>query len=163
MSTALMKITAKAKQIRKAHPSIQWTSAIKQASATLRREGKIGSTKKVSRSAPKKRTRKKKPAKKLRQTGTSNKFYDEQRSAKAPGKRKSRTGRTYHENRKNRSDMPGSLTGVSSSRLMGAVREQLKSTLGRLYVQRDMSKLKRDKKKYQKQITETKRKITKYK
>lgn len=34
------------------------------------------------------------------------------RSAEAPGKRRSETGRVYYEYRKNRSDKPGSLTGI---------------------------------------------------
>ena len=49
---------------------------------------------------------------KVRQTGTSNKKKDKRVQAKKPGKRKSATGRTYYERRKNRSDKPGSLLGV---------------------------------------------------
>jgi len=49
-----------------------------------------------------------KPAAK-KQTGTSNKARDLKRTAKAPGKRKSASGRTYYESRKNRSDRPGTL------------------------------------------------------
>lgn len=51
-----------------------------------------------------------KPAAK-KQTGTSNKARDIKRTAKAPGKRKSASGRTYYESRKNRSDKPGQLLG----------------------------------------------------
>lgn len=47
-----------------------------------------------------------------RQTGNSNKRFDEMKKAKAPGKRKSATGNTYYEYRRNRSDMPGSLSGI---------------------------------------------------
>ena len=36
------------------------------------------------------------------------------RKAKSPGKRVSASGGVYYERRKNRSDMPGSLTGVNS-------------------------------------------------
>lgn len=103
MKTTLQKITAKAKQIRKARPSLKWTDAIKAASKS------ISGTKK--KAAPKK----KKAVKKLdvnRQTGDSNKFYDEAVKAKQPGKRKSATGKIYYERRKNRSDKPGSLTGI---------------------------------------------------
>lgn len=49
-----------------------------------------------------------KPAAK-KQTGSSNKARDIKRAAKAPGKRKSASGRTYYESRKNRSDRPGTL------------------------------------------------------
>jgi hypothetical protein len=44
------------------------------------------------------------------QIGKSSKYYDERRGAIAPGKRISRTGKTYWETRKNRSDMTGSNT-----------------------------------------------------
>jgi len=43
------------------------------------------------------------------QVGRSVKRYDVMRSAKPPGWRRSKTGRVYFENRKNRSDMPGTL------------------------------------------------------
>jgi hypothetical protein len=49
----LKAITTKAKQIRKAHPNMKWTSAIKEASRLLRGK-KIGAKRK---SAPKKRRR----------------------------------------------------------------------------------------------------------
>jgi hypothetical protein len=42
-----------------------------------------------------------------KQTGSSNRKYDSMRKAKAPGKRKSRSGNTYIETRKNRSDAKG--------------------------------------------------------
>jgi len=47
-----------------------------------------------------------------RQTGTSNIEKDFAKKAKAPGKRKSSTGKTYYERRANRSDKPGSLLGI---------------------------------------------------
>lgn len=47
------------------------------------------------------------------QTGNSVSFYDKKRKAKAPGKRKSKSGNVYYERRKNRSDKPGSLSGVA--------------------------------------------------
>ena len=43
------------------------------------------------------------------QTGRSISRYDRMRSAKAPGWRVSKSGRKYFENRKNRSDVPGTL------------------------------------------------------
>ena len=48
------------------------------------------------------------------QTGKSDKSRDEQREALKPGKRKSRSGVTYFERRKNRTDMPGKLTGTGT-------------------------------------------------
>lgn len=45
--------------------------------------------------------------KKYHQTGKSNLFLDQRLSAKRPGYRKSDSDKTYYENRKNRSDMPG--------------------------------------------------------
>ena len=41
------------------------------------------------------------------QTGTSNKKRDKVRKALPPGKRISRTGKTYYEYRRNRTDMLG--------------------------------------------------------
>lgn len=49
---------------------------------------------------------------KVRQTGTSTRKADAKRKAKAPGKRRSKSGNTYSEYRKNRSDKPGKLTGT---------------------------------------------------
>ncbi len=43
----------------------------------------------------------------LDQVGTSNVKADAARKALAPGKRISRTGKTYWESRRNRSDSPG--------------------------------------------------------
>lgn len=156
MSATLKKITTRAKQIYKKRPGMKWTNAVKQASGELKRSGAIGATKKK---AP---AKKEVVKKEYRQTGTSNKFYDEQRTAKAPGKRKSATGKTYYERRRNRSDMPGTLAGVSMAKLNGAMLGKLTTKLGELYVKRDMTNGKRDKRKIQKQITETKRTITKY-
>lgn len=59
----------------------------------------------------KKTTRRKRVSptyKRKRQTGSSNKDADKRLKAKAPGKRKSSSGATYCEYRKNRSDKPGS-------------------------------------------------------
>jgi coproporphyrinogen III oxidase-like Fe-S oxidoreductase len=44
---------------------------------------------------------------KYHQTGKSNVAMDKRIKAKKPGKRKSKHNKTYYENRKNRSDMPG--------------------------------------------------------
>lgn len=51
---------------------------------------------------------------KNRQTGSSNRKADRKRKAKSPGKRLSRSRRVYYERRKNRTDKPGSLTGIKS-------------------------------------------------
>lgn len=63
------------------------------------------------KAAPKKRTSTKPKAKpaKIRQSGKSNKALDAKRKAKPPGKRRSKSGKTYYESRRNRSDMPGFL------------------------------------------------------
>lgn len=116
-STALKKIITRAKKIRKIHKSMTWKSAVKKASAEYN-SGKIGSARKSHR-----------------QTGTSVKKKDAKRKAKAPGKRRSRTGRTYIERRKNRSDVPGKLTGVSVPQLRSAMRSQLNEKLGKAMVQ----------------------------
>lgn len=57
----------------------------------------------------------------FRQTGTSNKVWDEKKKALAPGKRKSATGKSYTERRANRSDMPGSLTGIKGLKKLSGV------------------------------------------
>lgn len=59
-----------------------------------------------------------------RQTGTSVKSKDKQRTALAPGKRttgKGKSKHTYYERRANRSDKPGQLLGI------GAVKSDLSS------------------------------------
>lgn len=91
--------------------------------------------------------------KKYKQTGTSNRRADSQRKAKRPGKRKSTSGRTYTETRKNRSDMPGKLTGASPAALKGALRGQLKGSIDKAVLGKFYAKKKRDKKRYQKIIT----------
>lgn len=103
MPSALKKISTRAKQLQKKHPNTKWTSLIKRASKDYR-TGKLGSV-----------TKKKKNS--SRQTGTSNKNYDQQRTARPPGPRKPAGGKkvTYYERRKNRSDKPGSLTGGMKS------------------------------------------------
>lgn len=56
-SNTLQKITTRAKQIRKAHPSMKWSSAVKKAGAEYR-GGKISGTrkKKSAGSAPRKKS-----------------------------------------------------------------------------------------------------------
>jgi hypothetical protein len=107
-SAALKKITTRAKQIRRKRPGMKWKTAIKEAGAEYR-GGRLGT-----------------PKNKYRQTGTSDKKRDEERRAIKPGKRRttSRSGKKtyYYERRKNRSDMPGKLTGTKTS---GAYNEMI--------------------------------------
>lgn len=109
-------ISKLAKKIRK--PGEAWTGAIKRASKQI--SGTVASSR-VKRSAPGKRKsvpKKKssyKPRKKIHQTGSSSVKLDKRVKAKAPGKRKSAAGKTYYEFRKNRTDMPGKLTGTGSA------------------------------------------------
>lgn len=111
--TQLQKITKKAKQIRR--PGEKWTSAIKRAS-------KMVPSLSPSSKPAKKKARKKKAARKkadYHQTGKRKSLArDKQIRAKAPGKRRVKTGsgsHTYYERRANRSDKPGSLTGLNSA------------------------------------------------
>ena len=64
-----------------------------------------------SKAAKKKTVAKIVKKKTIKQTGTSNKAYDKRFSAKPPGKRKSKSGNIYTENRANRSDK-GRLLGI---------------------------------------------------
>lgn len=105
VSPALKWIVAEAKRLQKKdHSRHAWSQYIKEAGKAYRAKGhkKVGAPKKV----------------KYRQTGKSNKKRDVQRKAKAPGKRTVNKGKrsehTYTERRKNRSDMPGQLTGAAS-------------------------------------------------
>jgi hypothetical protein len=58
--------------------------------------------------------RRKTTVKRKWQTGSSNRKRDAERSARPPGKRKSRSGNVYTERRRNRTDMPGKLTGTGN-------------------------------------------------
>lgn len=160
MSNIIKQISARAKQIRKAHPSMKWTNAIKQASKELKGKSKPGSTRKKSGTAAKKKAAKKVS---LHQTGSSNKKRDRKRVARTPGKRVSKTGKVYYERRKNRSDKPGSLSGVSASTLKSALRVQLEERLGKSFVQMNKATTKRAKKKIQKNITSIKAELRKLK
>jgi hypothetical protein len=152
MANHLQKITTRAKQIHRAHPKKKWTDCIKQASKELKRGGKIGTAKTANRS---------------RQTGRSNKKRDEERSAQTPGKRlvKSASGEShvYYERRKNRSDAPGKLSGVSTAKMKSVLRNRLQEKLGKDFVQKTFAKTKRAKQKIQKDITSTIREIKKLK
>lgn len=150
MKTHLNKITDRAKQIRRIHPKMKWTDAIKKASKELK-----GKTK----AAPKKTVRRKS----IYQTGSSNKSFDSARKAKPPGKRLSKSGKVYYEHRKNRSDMPGSLTGISQAKLIGEIKQRVEGTMGRAYVNLSNAKKAAEKKAYKKIISECKIKLRKLK
>lgn len=79
--------------------------------------------------SPKKETTTK-SALSTRQTGSSNKNKDEMKKAKAPGKRKSASGKTYYERRANRSDKPGSLLGILSGNIYN-VRDSLERDISK--------------------------------
>lgn len=119
VSKTLAAITTRAKKIRGKNKNIAWIAAVKTASKQLRSEGKIGKAKPT----------KKAPVKKLHQTGTSDKSRDEQRTAQTPGKHIVKHGRKkttkYYEYRKNRSDMPGKLTGTNNKSIVVAQLNEL--------------------------------------
>lgn len=123
----VQKISRRAKQIRKKGEA--WTDAIKRASKQLQ-SGTVSSSRRSSAPGKKRKTvphKKKgyKPTKPVHQTGTSSRSRDKLVKAKPPGKRRSKGGKTYYEYRKNRSDMPGKLTGMSKSVNGSAYREMI--------------------------------------
>jgi len=144
--TTLEKIQKEAKKIRAKNKNIAWTAAIKKASENLRKNGQIG---------------KEKVKDKTRQTGSSVKHYDEMKNALPPGKRKSATDKIYYERRKNRSDKPGSLTGVGEAKLMSELKKKIGQDLGTAYVLRDFAKTKKMKNAYNKKITILRAKLRK--
>lgn len=90
-------IFKEAKKIQKQHPRLTWQQSIQKASKAHKKVGAV-----------------KKKKTKFRQTGSSSTPADAMRRAKRPGKRKTASGSTYTERRKNRSDVPFSLTGIKS-------------------------------------------------
>jgi hypothetical protein len=126
MPTAIEKIQAKAKALRKSYPNAKWTDLIKKASTDLKKIGAIGGVskkKKPTKKASTKKTvakRKPKVVKVLKQHGTSAKAYDKRHQALQAGRRISKSGRPYTETRSNRSDK-GVLLGI------GAINNTIKS------------------------------------
>jgi hypothetical protein len=120
MPSAIEKIQAKAKALRKSYPNAKWTDLIKKASTDLKKIGSIGATSKkkkaTKKAATKKAVSKRKPkvVKVLKQRGTSAKAYDKRHQALPAGRRISKTGRRYTETRSNRSDK-GVLLGIPKS------------------------------------------------
>lgn len=95
-----------------------------------------------------------------RQTGTSVKSKDKLRSALPPGKRTTGKGKakhTYTERRANRSDKPGSLTGINKGDIslndIGAELYNLDIKIISLKNKKKQSKTISEKKKIQEQIT----------
>jgi len=122
--------------------------SLKEAFAHIYGKKKVGAVKK--KSAPKKKTTKKvvkkKVAKKvIKKKYSLNKKKDKLYSAKKPGKRKSASGKTYYENRENRSDK-GKLLGIGSVKNMT---DKYIKTLNEIYqynkainiIQNDMTRL----------------------
>jgi len=75
-------------------------------------KSKAAKNKTVGKIVKKKTVKKAAKKKTIKQTGTSNKVYDKRLQAKKPGKRISKKGNKYTENRENRSDK-GRLLGIS--------------------------------------------------
>ncbi len=131
-----------AKSYQRKHPRTEWQDAIQKV---------------------RKQAKKKSKKSKNRQTGTSSRPADQRRHARRPGKRKSKGGSTYYERRKNRSDVPGHLTGLSTVRVKAVLKEKYTESLGRVLLQREMKKgkvgQKRNVKKLGQRISEIKRSI----
>jgi len=101
-NNTLATIRARAKKLRSSHKNMGWIAAIKKASKELKSEGKIGKVKKAPQQT---------------KGTTSNEKLDRLIKAKAPGKRTVKHGRktkVHYEYRKNRTDMPGKLTGIKT-------------------------------------------------
>lgn len=114
---------------------------------------------KKSRPVKKAKAAKKTAFKNTYQRGTSNKTADESRKALSPGKRKSATGRTYYEYRKNRSDMPGSLTGKKEEEAK-RINAEILHTINLYIKKRDESQKRHDN--YQQLIKEVKKNSVDY-
>jgi hypothetical protein len=95
--------------------------SLKEAFAHIYGKKKVGAVKK--KSAPKKKVAKKKVAKKVvKKKYSLNKKKDKLYSAKKPGKRiAKKSGKTYYENRPNRSDK-GKLLGIESNLSMSLIK-----------------------------------------
>ena len=110
-----------------------------------------------------------------RQTGKSNKSRDEMRAARRPGARIPAGGKkvTYYERRKNRSDRPGHLTGVTTKSkshtdynkpevnitigsLKGALKRKLKARLANQLLQRETAGTRKAYNRARKAVTNTK-------
>jgi len=119
--TALQTIIKEAKHLKSKYPKRfqKWTEYVAQASAiySSKHKGispvgkkKVGAIKKKAV----KKTAKKSVVKKTAKKRLPNSYYDKLHQAKRPGKRTSASGKTYYENRDNRSDK-GKLLGIESN------------------------------------------------
>lgn len=102
-----------------------------------------------------------KVSKRHRQTGRSNKKRDRARTAKPPGIRRSKTGRVYSERRKNRSDAPGKLSGLSEAKLTSELKGRIKEKINNAVVKKYNATKKRTKKFWQTVITTSKQRLNK--
>jgi hypothetical protein len=86
------------------------TTVRKKATTRKATTAKKATTKKATtrKATTRKATTRKATTTSSRQTGSSNELYDARKSALPPGKRRSASGTTYYEYRKNHSDKPGS-------------------------------------------------------
>lgn len=109
--TAIVKIGKRAKQLRSVNKKLSQRDAIKKAAAEYR-AGKLGKV-------PKKKAP-------VKQYGTSDKKRDQERAARVPGWRKSKTGSKYFERRKNRSDIKGKVTGARVTSQLQAELDQIR-------------------------------------
>ena len=136
MANILKKITTRAKQLYKAHPSSTWHASLKKAAAELRKGKKVGAR---PESRPKRRVMGvRKPATRRRRIGNTSQ----------PGVGIQAVSGIY---------------GATETQLRGAMLLKLEQQLGQHYIKRDRAKLKRDKKSWGKLINETKAKIRKLK
>lgn len=134
-------IFKEAKKVQRMHKKWDWQKCIQVASKRHKKSGT---------------TRKKKNKANYRQTGKSNAAVDKRIKARRPGARIPAGGDqvTYYERRKNRSDVPGTLTGVSDATLKSALKDRLKQRLGKKLVKQKLSTKVREKKKLGKEITQ---------
>ena len=139
MANALKKITTRAKQLRESHPNTEWKLLVKRAAAELRKGKKT-----------------------FPQRGTSNEEIDRARKAKPPGYRKSASRKKYFESRKNRSDAPGKLTGVSLTSLKAEARRKINEKIDKLVVKKFRETKKRVRAKIQKEISAAKAELKKF-
>lgn len=133
MANHLTRITTRAKQIYKAHPSKKWIMCVKQAAAELKKGKKVGTRPKAKRRI----SAVKRPKRRIARVGVTS----------SPG-----VG----------IQTVSGIHGATESQLRSAMLLKLEQVLGRYYVSRDRAKLKRDKKKWGKLITATKAKIRKH-
>lgn len=142
---ATTNIFSEAKKVRRKHPKLSWQECVKRAAKQGKKIGAAKKRKPVKRAAS-------------RQTGSSNKAADRKRVARPPGARKPAGSKvvTYYERRKNRSDVPGTLTGVSAASLTSELKKRLLDKESALVLRKYRATRKTDKRKIQKELTAVK-------